>query len=62
MFRAAMECMRQRERYARLVASGAHDLEQLAALRVAGLCDEILDEAVAAPYLARLLSVRAVTL
>lgn len=48
MFRAAMECIRQRERYARLVASGAHDLEQLAALRVAQLCDEILDEAVAA--------------
>jgi hypothetical protein len=48
MFRAAMECMRQRERYARLVASGAHDLEQLAALRVAQVCDEILDEAVAA--------------
>jgi hypothetical protein len=47
MFRAAMECFRQRERYARLVASGAHDLEQLSALRVAGLCDEILDEAVA---------------
>jgi hypothetical protein len=46
MFRAAMECMRQRERYARLVGSGAHDLEQLAALRVASLCDEILDEAV----------------
>src|SRR5262245_9786395 len=46
MFRSAMECFRQRERYARLVASGAHDLEQLAALRVAGLCDEILDEAV----------------
>jgi hypothetical protein len=46
MFRAAMECSRQRERYARLVASGAHDLETLAALRVAGLCDEILDEAV----------------
>jgi hypothetical protein len=48
MFRAAMECIRQRERYARLVASGAHDLEQLAALRVAIVCDEILDEAVAA--------------
>lgn len=48
MFRAAMECIRQRERYARLVASGAHDLEQLAALRVAAVCDEILDEAVAA--------------
>lgn len=47
MFRAAMECIRQRERYARLVASGAHDLEQLAALRVAVVCDEILDEAVA---------------
>ncbi|HEX6260067.1 MAG TPA: hypothetical protein VFZ51_05390 [Woeseiaceae bacterium] len=48
MFRAAMECIRQRERYARLVASGAHDLEQLAALRVAMVCDEILDEAVSA--------------
>jgi hypothetical protein len=48
MFRAAMECMRQRERYARLVGSGAHDLEQLAALRVAAVCDEILDEAVSA--------------
>lgn len=48
MFRAAMECIRQRERYARLVASGAHDLEQLAAVRVAVVCDEILDEAVSA--------------
>jgi hypothetical protein len=43
MFRSAMECIRQRERYARLVASGAHDSEQLSALRVAALCDEILD-------------------
>jgi hypothetical protein len=48
MFRAAMECIRQRERYARLVASGAHDVEQQAASRVAVVCDEILDEAVAA--------------
>jgi hypothetical protein len=48
MFRAAMECIRQRERYARLVGSGAHDTEQLAALRVAVVCDEILDEAVSA--------------
>lgn len=48
MFRAAMECIRQRERYARLVASGSHDLEQLAAIRVAVVCDDILDEAVAA--------------
>ena len=43
-----MECIRQRERYARLVASGAHDLEQLAAHRVAVVCDEILDDAVSA--------------
>lgn len=48
MFRAAMECIRQRERYARLVGSGAHDTEQLSALRVAIVCDEILDEAVSA--------------
>jgi hypothetical protein len=48
MFRAAMECIRQRERYARLVGSGAHDHEQQSALRVAVVCDEILDEAVAA--------------
>ena len=48
MFRAAMECIRQRERYARLVGSGAHDNEQLSALRVAVVCDEILDEAVSA--------------
>lgn len=44
MFRAAMECIRQRERYARLVASGAHDLEQLAVLRVVSVADEILSE------------------
>ena len=48
MFRSAMECIRQRERYARLVASGAHDHEQQSAVRVAIICDEILDEAVAA--------------
>jgi hypothetical protein len=48
MFRAAMECMRQRERYVRLVASGAHDLEQLAALRVAAVCDEILSDTMVA--------------
>jgi hypothetical protein len=47
MFRAASECMRQRERYARLVASGAHDLEQLSALRVAAVCDEVLSETMA---------------
>lgn len=47
MFRAAMECIRQRERYARLVASGAHDLEQLAVLRVVSVADEILSETMA---------------
>jgi hypothetical protein len=44
MFRSAMECIRQRERYARLVGSGAHDLEQLSALRVTAVCDDILTE------------------
>jgi hypothetical protein len=48
MFRAATECIRQRERYARLVASGAPDLEQLAVLRVVAVCDEILSEAMIA--------------
>ena len=48
MFRSAMECIRQRERYARLVASGAHDHEQQSAVRVAIICVVSLDEAVAA--------------
>ncbi|MFP5356421.1 MAG: hypothetical protein ACLGIK_14955 [Gemmatimonadota bacterium] len=42
MFRAAQECVRQRQRYARLVDHGAHEEEQQAALRVACLCDEVL--------------------
>lgn len=42
LFRDASECVRQRERYARLVDVGAHDAEQAAALRVACLCDEVL--------------------
>jgi hypothetical protein len=46
LFRAATECIRQRERYARLVESGAHDTEQEAALRVACLCDRVLHDAV----------------
>lgn len=42
LFRLATECARQRERYSRLVAAGAHEDEQLAALRVACLCDDQL--------------------
>jgi hypothetical protein len=42
LFRAAAECIRQRQRYAALVDAGAHDEEQRAALRVACLCDEVL--------------------
>jgi hypothetical protein len=42
LYRDATECVRQRERYARLVDVGAHDDEQASALRVACLCDEVL--------------------
>lgn len=42
MFRAAQECIRQRQRYARLVDHGAHDEEQQGALRIACICDEVL--------------------
>lgn len=42
LFRDAGECVRQRERYARLVDVGAHEVEQASALRVACLCDEVL--------------------
>lgn len=42
MFRAAQECARQRQRYARLVDHGAHEDEQQGALRVACVCDEVL--------------------
>lgn len=44
LYRAAAECVRQRERYSRLVEAGAHDAEQHAALRIACLCDELLVE------------------
>lgn len=42
MFRAAQECVRQRQRYARLVERGADEEEQQGALRVACICDEVL--------------------
>jgi hypothetical protein len=42
LYRTATECVRHRERYARLVDSGADEIEQRDALRVACLCDEIM--------------------
>jgi hypothetical protein len=42
LYRSAAECVRQRERYVRLVEAGAPDPEQHATLRVACLCDELL--------------------
>jgi hypothetical protein len=42
LYRTAEETLRQRERYARLVAAGATEAEQQAALRVVCLCDELL--------------------
>lgn len=46
LYRAAAECVRQRQRYAALVEAGAHDVEQQAALQIAKLCDEVLKEAI----------------
>ena len=46
LYRSGTECVRQRERYARLVASSVPESEQQAALRVACLCDEILADSV----------------
>lgn len=42
MFRAAQECVRQRQRYAGLVERGADEEEQEGALRIACICDEVL--------------------
>jgi hypothetical protein len=44
LFRAAAECVRQRERYARLVATGTSESEQEDALDVLCLCDKTLRE------------------
>lgn len=48
LYRAAFECVRQRERYSRLVDTGTSEEEQAAALRLATMCDEILLESVSA--------------
>lgn len=45
LFRAASESVRQRERYAKLVASSADDSELESTLRLASLCDELLVQA-----------------
>jgi hypothetical protein len=42
LYRAATECVRQRQRYASLVAGATSEEEQQAALEVAGLCDDLL--------------------
>src|SRR5687768_8781156 len=46
LYRAAAECVRQRQRYGALVEAGAAEEEQRAALRVASLCDDLLQEAI----------------
>ena len=46
LFRAAAECVRQRERYARVVSHETGESEERAVLRVVRLCDEILTECV----------------
>lgn len=48
LYRAASECVRQRERYAKLVASSAADSELESSLRLASLCDELLTKALQA--------------
>ena len=42
LYRASSECVRQRHRYSALVAAAALDDEQVDALRMATLCDELL--------------------
>ena len=46
LYRAASECVRQRERYSKLVASSAADSELESTLRLASLCDELLGQAI----------------
>jgi len=46
MYRAAQECVRQRQRYSSLVEHGAHEEEQAGALRIACICDEVLTSSI----------------
>ncbi|MGQ0648683.1 MAG: hypothetical protein ACT4P7_14075 [Gemmatimonadaceae bacterium] len=45
LYRAAAECVRQRQRYSALVEAGALDEEQFAALEIASICDVALHQA-----------------
>ena len=48
LFRAAAECVRQHDRYARLVGHSVDDGEQRAALKIVRLADETLGECLGA--------------
>lgn len=48
LYRAAAECVRQRQRYGALVEAGASEEEQKAALQVASLCDDLLQDSIGA--------------
>lgn len=48
LYRAACECVRQRQRYGALVEAGMREEEQVAALKVAKICDEVLNDAISA--------------
>lgn len=47
LFRTAIETCRAHRRYAALVERGARDVEQRAAVKLAGLCDAMLVDAIA---------------
>ena len=48
MYRAAVESVRQRQRYARMVAIPLQEEEQIGALKIACICDEVLEQSVKA--------------
>lgn len=48
MYRAALECVRQRQRYAKLVDCGVQEEEQRGALQIACICDDVLVSSVQA--------------
>lgn len=46
LYRAACECVRQRQRYAALVEAATLDEEQRSALKVASMADQVLQETI----------------
>lgn len=48
MYRAALECVRQRQRYAKLVDCAVQEEEQRGALQIACICDDVLVSSVKA--------------